>query len=316
MTQIHRVEYDSIGGPEVLHWREVTLAPPGPGEVQIKTLGASVNPIDAKIRAGKLAPLPLAFPAQSGRDGMGQVTALGPEVDPAWLGQRVCYLMPRGPMGSWAEAVNLPVALLAKVPDGLPDLTAAALPLAGLSALAVLEAGGIEPLGEADDLRILLHAAAGGVGRIVLQLARLAGASVHCTASEANRQRLMALGAAKVWAYDTGEDFRAARDLDLVIDLMGGALHEESYPCLRQGGVMACLNAAPFTDRAAEFGVTTKIAEVAPNPARLELLLDLAAQGHLKPGPALTLPARDFAKAHSLIETGHLSGKLVLDFRS
>ena len=323
MTADHvgRVEYDRTGGPEVLVWRAAPLPPPGPGEVRIRVRAASVNPIDGKIRAGLLPPLPLAFPAQTGRDGMGVVTACGPGVDPSWQGRRVAFLAPRGAAGTWAEAVNLPAAVLAPVPDGVDDLAAAALPLAGLSAAAVLALGGIGPgraeavpVGPAAGPRVLVHAAAGGVGRIAVQLARLAGAEVHATASSASRPALEALGVARVWAYDT-EDFTALRDVDLVVDLMGGAVHERSHAVLRPGGLIACLNAAPFTDRSAEHGTRIARAEVAPDPAVLSRLLALVAEGRLDPGPALVRPARDFAEAQRLSDNGHLHGKLVLDFR-
>lgn len=331
---VGRVEYDQTGGPEVLVWRAAPLPPPGPGEVRIQVHAASVNPIDGKIRAGRLPPLPLAFPAQTGRDGMGVVAACGPGVAPGWQGRRVAFLAPRGAAGTWAEAVNLPAAVLAPVPDGVDDLAAAALPLAGLSAAAVLALGGIGP-GRAEEVpagpdespadgtapsrqaagrRVLVHAASGGVGRIAVQLARLAGAEVHATASSASRPALEALGVARVWAHDA-EDFTVLRDVDLVVDLMGGAVHERSHAVLRPGGLIACLNAAPFTDRSAEHGTRIARAEVAPDPAVLSRLLALVAEGRLDPGPAAVRPARDFAEAQRLSDGGHLRGKLVLDFR-
>lgn len=304
---IHRVEYDRLGGPEVLVWRATSLPPPGPGEVRIAMRGASVNPIDGKIRSGRL-PVPLTFPAGTGRDGMGVVAALGEGVGAKWLGRRVAFLAPRGGMGTWAEAVNMPVSVLAPVPDTVDDLAAAALPLAGLSAAAVLALAG-----ELSGQRVLVHAGAGGVGRIAVQLARIAGAEVHATASSASRAAVEALGA-RVLTYDT-EDFTTLRDMDLVVDLIGGETHARSHAVLRPGGLIACLNAAPFTDRSAETGIRVAVAEVAPDPARLAALLDLVAQDRLDPGPAVVLPASGFAEAQRLSDTGHLRGKLVLDLR-
>nr|WP_229582627.1 zinc-binding dehydrogenase [Paracoccus sp. S-4012] len=209
----------------------------------------------------------------------------------------------------------MPVAVLAEVPETVGDLAAAALPLAGLSAAAVLASGAIALGQSAEGRRVLVHAAAGGVGRIAVQLARLAGAEVHATASAANREVLQDLGAARVWARDA-EDFAALREVDLVIDLLGGEVHARSYQTLRPGGILACLRAAPFTDRSAEFGVRVSVAEVAPDPAVLAQLLDLVAAGKLDPGPAHVLPARDFAEAQRRSDTGRLSGKLVLDFQA
>lgn len=312
---IWRVEHDAHGGPEVLHRRDALLAPPGPGEVRVAMHAASVNPVDGKIRAGLLDGLPPGFPAGTGRDGAGVVAALGAGVGAEWLGRRVAFLAPRGSAGSWASAATLPVDLLSAIPDMVDDLAAAALPLAGLSAAAVARAGGIGIGQRAPGLRVLIHGAAGGVGRIALQLARAAGAEIHATASAANRAVLERLGAHRIWARETG-DFTALRDLDLVIDLVGGAVHGRSYPVLRPGGMIACLKAAPFADRSAEWGLRCVTAEVAPDPAVLSALLDMIAAGELDPGPTRVLPGADFALAQNLCDSGRLRGKLVLDFRS
>lgn len=312
---IWRVEHDVHGGPEVLQRREALLAPPGPGEVRVAMRAASVNPVDGKIRAGLLKGLPSSFPAGTGRDGAGVVVALGAGVEVEWLGRRVAFLAQRGSAGSWASETILPVGLLTAVPDAVDDLAAAALPLAGLSAAAVARAGGIGIGQRAPGMRVLIHGAAGGVGRIALQLARAAGAVVHATASAANRTALERLGAYRVWARET-DDFTVLHDLDLVIDLVGGAVHERSYQVLRPGGLIACLNAAPFADRAAAWGLRCVTAEVAPDPTVLSALLALVAAGELDPGPTRVLPGADFTLAQSLCDSGQLHGKLVLDFRS
>ncbi|MDR5653145.1 quinone oxidoreductase family protein [Ruixingdingia sedimenti] len=310
-TQVWRVEHDRPGGPEVLTWRKGPLPPPAPGEARVAVRAASVNPVDGKIRAGRLPGLPPAFPATTGRDGAGRVLAVGPGVAPGWLNRRVAFLAPRGE-GTWGMAVNLPVAALAEIPAGVDDLAAAALPLAGISAARALALGGLWPLRPAPGLRVLVHAGAGGVGRIAVQLARLTGAEVHATASSASRAAVEALGA-RLWAYDV-EDFTALRDVDLVIDTMGGEVHHRSHAVLRPGGLIACLRAAPFADRSAETGMRVEIAEIAPDAPMLAALLDLVAQGQLDPGPAQVLPASGHAEAQRLSDSGHLRGKLVLDF--
>lgn len=313
-VRVWRVEYDRTGGPEVLVWREAALAAPGRGEVRVAVRAASVNPVDGKIRAGLLPPLPSAFPAGTGRDGAGLVVGLGADVDPVWLGRRVAFLAPRFGPGTWAEAVNLPVAVLAEIPETVNDLVAATLPLVGQSAEAVLAAGGVSLGADARGKRVLIHAAAGGVGRAAVQLAWLAGAEVHATASSARRPALEALGCARVWAYDEGEDFTALREVDLVIDLLGGAVHDRSYTVLRRGGIFACLKAAPFRDRGTEFDVQVVVAEVVPDGALLVRLLALVVAGRLDLGPERVLPATAFVEAQRLSDSGHAGGKIVLDF--
>lgn len=312
--RVWRIEYDRHGGPEVLVRRYCHLSPPGPGEVRIAVRAASVNPVDGKIRGGVFPSFPCVFPSGTGRDGAGVVVALGDGVDPAWLRRRVAFLAPRASSGSWAEAVNMPVGVLGTIPDALDDAAAAALPLAGQSAEAVLNAGGIACRNANKGKRVLILAASGGVGRIAVQLARLAGAQVHATASSGHRTGLERLGCSKVWAYDKGEDYASTDRFDLVVDLLGGAEHERSYRALRKGGTLACLNAKPIVDRSAEFGVRVVVADVIADGARLGALLSLVKEGKLDPGPKRVLPASSFAEAQLLCDGGHAGGKIVLNF--
>ena len=300
------VQFNRHGGPEVLEM--VDCEPPacGPGQLRVAMKAVSVNPVDAKIRSGAMPGIPNAFPAITGRDGAGLVVEAGAGVDPACKAARVAFLGDRG-QGTWAEEVVVPAAFAARIPEGLDWPTAAALPLAGLSAwLSLFDAGQVNP-GD----RVLIHAAAGGVGHIAVQLARAAGAEVWGTCSARNAGFVASLGAEPV-AYDEVHFEEVLSDLDVVLDLIGGMIHERSCKVLRPGGQLIALNAAPFENVAEAHGVHFALTTVRPEAVPLQTMLDRVAAGDLKLAPE-TLPFTAFAEAQERIAKGHTRGKLVLE---
>ena len=161
-NEIVAVEYDAYGGPEVLKLRRRAAPQPGPGEVLVEVHAASVNPVDWKVRAGLLQKFfPVTFPAVTGRDGAGEVVAAGPNADVSLVGQRVCFLAPRG-AGTWCQKIVLPAAEAVQIPATLSYEQAAALPLTGISAWV----GMVQTANVKAGMRVLIHAAAGGVGSL------------------------------------------------------------------------------------------------------------------------------------------------------
>ena len=305
------IEFDTYGGPEVLQLREVSPPAPADGCVLIDVHAVSVNPIDWKIRAGRMAGgTPLASAIITGRDGAGIVAKAGAGIDPSLVGQRVAFLAPRG-VGTWADQVNMPDANFAVVPDGVSVADAAAVPLAGTSAwIPLVDIAKVGP-----GMRVLIHAGAGGVGSLGIQIARARGAHVIATCSARNVDFVKSLGADEVIAYDRTPFESAVRDVDVVFDTMGGDVHDKSYAVLKRGGQMVCLMAEPFTDRSAEFGVTVTQAPVLPRKDILEALLKMLADGSLRVPIEATLPLSDFRRAHELSQTGRTRGKVVLELR-
>lgn len=305
------IEFDSYGGPDVLRQRDI--APPVPAERQIliDAVAVSVNPIDWKIRSGRMAAgMPLTFPATTGRDGAGIVRAAGPGADPALVGRRVAFFGPRG-QGTWADQLALPQENAALAPDGIAFAEAAALPLAGASAWIPLV--GIAQVGPG--MRVLIHAGAGGVGSLGIQIARARGAHVIATASERNVEFVRSLGAHEAIAYDRVPFERDLRDVDVVFDTMGGDVHARSYQVLKRGGLIVHLMAEPFIDRSAEHGVTVKPAPIVPTRDILDALLKMASNGSLRVPIQETLPFSEFRRAHELSQSGHVRGKVVLRLR-
>lgn len=304
------IEFDSYGGPEVLQLREISPPAPGDGDVLIDVHAVSVNPIDWKIRSGRMAGgTPLASAMITGRDGAGIVTAA--TNDPSLIGRRVVFLAPRG-KGTWADQVVMPQDNVAIVPDSVSFADAAAVPLAGTSAwIPLVDIAQVGP-----GMRVLIHAGSGGVGAVGIQIAKAHGAHVIATCSARNADFVKSLGANEVIAYDHTPFDSALRDIDVVFDTMGGEVHDRSYTVLRRGGLMVCLSAEPYADRGAEFGVTVTQAPILPRRDILDALLKMVADGSIRIPIEATLPFADFRRAHELSQTGRVRGKIVLALRN
>ena len=306
-NQVLAVQFSAYGGPDVLELRPVPPPQPGPGDVLVEVHAASVNPIDWKIRSGMLQKVfPVTFPSITGRDAAGLV--IGGEASLA--GKRVCFQAPRG-AGTWTQRIAVPADSVATIPDALSYAQAAAIPLAGLSAWA----GIVQTANVSAGQRVLIHAGAGGVGSMAVQIARHRGAYVLATCSQSNVDFVRSLGAQEAIAYDKVAFENSVRDIDVVFDIMGGEVHKRSYRVLKKGGVLAYLAAAPIEDEGAKYGVEVKMARVQPDRAVLSELVALAVAGKVRPMIEATLPLAEFRKAQELSQRGHARGKTVLMMR-
>lgn len=287
------------GGAEVMRVDEVRDAQAGPGEVLVRVAAASVNPIDWKMRQGLLASVfPLSFPCVLGRDGAGTDVATG---------ERVMGIGAPGRDGTHAEYAVLKREACAALPQGVSFEQAAALGIAGLSAWISL----VENAGLSGGQRVLVHAGAGGVGSLAMQIARLRGAEVWTTCSARNAGWCRAHGAEHVIDY-TPEDFAGlGRIFDVVFDTVGGAVHRRSAEVLKPGGVLAYLNAAPV-ERVARRDVKVLASAVRATPERFKTLLSLVSQGELKVPVETRFPLERGAEAYELSRGGHARGKIVL----
>lgn len=303
------VQFAGYGGPDVLRVNRIPSPSARAGEVVIEVHAASVNPIDWKLRSGLLQKVvPVELPMTSGRDGAGVICAVGDGVSTTRIGRRVCFIAARG-VGTWAERIVLPDEFAVPIPDSLSMTNAAAIPLCGLSAWAAL----VSSARVGPGMKVLVHAGAGGVGSMAIQLAHHRGAYVATTCSSANIEFVRSLGADLAIAYDRDDFARALSGFDVVFDTLGGETHRKSYGVLRKGGTMVCLVAAPFENQAEAYGVTVKIAQVLPDSEALARLVELAAANIVKPLVAKVLPFDEFAEAHRLSERGHGRGKVVLN---
>jgi NADPH:quinone reductase-like Zn-dependent oxidoreductase len=308
------VVMDRPGGPEVLRLAEVEAPDPIPTEVRVRVRAAGVNPVDWKTRSGKgmhrlLGPAPHIL----GWDVGGVVDAVGPGVTRFAPGDAV-YGMPRfpRPAGGYAEYVTAPSRHLAPAPPGLDHVHAAALPLAALMAWQSL----VDTAGVGAGDRVLVHAAAGGVGHLAVQIATARGAYVLGTARAEKHDFLRELGVAEPIDYAAARFEEVARDVDVVLDLIGTRDYgERSLACLRPGGLLITVPSGAdrsVVGRAAQQGKRATGILVEPDGHALEELAALVRAGRLRAEVSEVLALADAARAHALGEAGRTRGKLVL----
>lgn len=305
------IRQDSLGGPDVLRVVEVAKPEPSPTEVLVRVHAAGVNPVDWKTRAGGGF---LGAPPFTVRwDVAGVVEAVGGGVTRFAVGDRV-FGMPRFPReaGGYAEYVTSPSRQLARTPDRLGDIEAAALPLVALTAWqALVDTADVQP-----GQRVLVHAGAGGVGHLAVQIAKARGAHVIATARESNHAFLAELGADEAIDY-TREDVGATvRGADVVLDLVGGETGLRSLPALRDGGLLISVptsaDVEPLRKAAGDRVRVTGIL-VEPDRTGMEAIAALVEDGALRVRVAKTFPLEEAARAHELGESGQTGGgKLVL----
>ncbi|MFD9095869.1 NADP-dependent oxidoreductase [Streptomyces collinus] len=295
------------GGPETLIEKDVERPEPGFNEVLVRVHAAGVNPVDWKTRAsGGL--IDWGTVPAVGWDVSGTVEAVGPGVSLYRPGDEV-FGMPLFPRqaGGYAEYVVAPARHLAPKPAGLTHVEAAALPLAALTAWqALVDTAGVRP-GE----RVLVHAAAGGVGHLAVQIAKARGAYVIGTASAGKHDLVKELGADEVIDYRAVRFEDVVGDVDVVLDGLGGQNAERSLKVLRAGGRLITLP-GPDDVPAAPDSIRAVWMLVEPDHLGLREIAALVERGALKPVVDTVLPLAEAAKAHEIGEQGRTTGKIVL----
>jgi len=307
------ISQDVFGSPDVLH--VVTRPQPvaDPGEIVVRIHAAGVNPTDWKHRAGlpwMSEPVPVL-----GWDVAGVVEQVGSGVTLYEPGDEVFGMLPypRG-AGAYAEYAKAPTRSFARKPANLDHVRAAALPLAALTAhQALVDTADVQP-----GQRVLVHAAAGGVGHLAVQIAKARGAHVIGTASAAKHDLLRELGADELIDYRTVDFAEVLDDVDVVLDTLAGDARTRSLGVLRAGGVLVSLVAGdPESDaadakQAAELGVRLKGLMVEADHAGMRAVARLVEQGALRVHVDATFPLAEAAAAHAHGETGRTTGKIVI----
>jgi len=304
------VTQKTFGGPEVLEIIELDTPVTKATEVLVQLHASGINPIDGFIRSGGY-PMLGQPPFILGWDISGVVVEVDPGVHRFSVGDEV-YGMPFFPRqaGGYAEYVAVPARQLARKPSTIDHVHAAALPLVGLTAWqGLVDIADVQP-----GQRVLIHAAGGGVGHIAVQLAKHLGAEVIATASAGKHELVSSLGADQVIDYRAVDFTTAVRDVDVVLDSVGGDNGPRSIEVLRPGGTLLTLVDRANADlAAATTAAGRRFAGVAvePDGAGLERLAELVDSGGLTVHVEQTFPLEEVAKAHELLFSG-LPGKLVL----
>jgi NADPH:quinone reductase-like Zn-dependent oxidoreductase len=304
--------FRAYGGPEVLEIIDFDKPRPGPGEVLVEVHAASINPIDWKMRQGLLKDFfPLTFPRIVGRDMAGVVAEIGAGVQGVKTGDRVYALADATRQGTLAEYLPIDAGLVRAMPANLDFVEAATLPLAFLTAWISLVQTGELKRGE----RILIHAGAGGVGGIAIQIAKHIGAVVIATCSARNLDYVRALGADEAIDYRATDFAATVRDVDMAYDTVGGDVYERSLKTLKPGGRLVWVRAAPPQGAPSRTDVAIKLAVVNRQPELLDTLRPLVEAGTIKPQIGTVLPMAEAAKALRLSQEGHARGKIIVTVR-
>lgn len=310
------ITIDEFGGVEKLKFADVAAPEPKEDEIQIKIAYTAVNPVDWKIREGYLKDrLPHEFPIILGWDAAGTVSKLGSNVKNFKANDEV-YAYCRKPVvqwGTYAEYICIKASDAALKPKKLNFAQASAIPLAGLTAWQALFDFGQLKKGQT----ILIHAGAGGVGGFAIQFAKNAGAKVYTTASKANHQYVLDLGADAAICYQT-QNFvdvikKNEKDgLDVVFDTMGGNTLRESYDLVKPGGHILGIVEKPDPRETEKRNIVGKYIFVAPNGEELTKIAGLIDAGKIQVPEIHEFTLKEAAKAQEKSKEGHTKGKIVL----
>ncbi|WP_406099786.1 NADP-dependent oxidoreductase [Streptomyces sp. NBC_01013] len=309
MLALHQT---ALGGPEVLQLTELPRPVPGPGEILVAVHAAGLNPTDFKHRAVSLfLPPP---PRTLGWDVSGTVIETGFGVTLFQPGDEVFGMLPYPyGAGSHSEYVTGPARAFVAKPAGIDHIQAAALPLAALTAWQAL----VETAGLRAGQRVLIHAAAGGVGHLAVQIAKERGAHVTGTASAPKHEFLRELGADACIDYRFDDFTDTEEPYDVVLDTLGGETATRSLGVLRPGGTLvSLLPGAEDTPAAAEKAqVRAVVLLVEHDQAGMRAVAELVDRGKLRAHVSGVFPLAEGGRAHAMGETGRTTGKLVLSVR-
>lgn len=309
MKTMKAVSIYSYGGPEVLVQKDAPRPHIDVNEVLVQVHAAAINPVDWKVREGQLkASLPHTFPLVLGWDVSGVVAQIGSGVGRLKVGDEVFSRPDILRDGAYAEFVAIRESEVVLKPRSVDHVHAAALPLAGLTAWQAL----FDVAGLVSGQRILIHGAAGGVGHLAVQLARNRGAQVIGTASATNHDFLRKLGIDEVIDYWTVRFEDVVRDVDVVLDTIGGAVQERSMKVLKPGGILVSTVSAPSVGSADEHRVRHALVVMQPNAIQLTEIARMVDAGKLGVCVETILPLSDAAGAQELNRRGHTRGKIVL----
>jgi NADPH:quinone reductase-like Zn-dependent oxidoreductase len=297
---------EAHGGPEVLKFGDMPDPVAASGEVVVDIVAASVNGADWKVREGKSNQLS-KFPYILGRDFSGVVSALGEGVKDLHVGDEVFGVCDVGQEGAYAEKIAIKAAIVARKPASLSHVDAAALALAGLTAICTVEDTLKLKAGET----ILIQGGAGGVASFAIQLAKHLGARVITTASAANHDYLRKIGADEIIDYNAVDFTKAVKACDAVFDTVGGDVAQRSFAALKPGGRAAFIASGAQAPKPVRSDVVSLRPSVGRDRPHLERIMELVALGAVRPPEVTRYRLSEAVAAHRISESRHFRGKLV-----
>jgi len=303
------IRIHSYGDPSVLRYEQAPLPDLAEDDLLIRVIATSVNPVDWKIRQGLARslldyPLPIIL----GWDVSGIVERTGRAVTRFRPGDAVYSRPDIRRNGTYAEFVAVRESEVAPKPATLSHVEAATLPLVSITAWESLFTTGGLQAGQ----RVLIHAGAGGVGTIAVQLARARGAQVTATASAANAALVAGLGADEVIDYRQTPVAQMPRGFDLVFDTIGGATQDASWDLLAPGGMLVSIVSPPAQEVAQARGLRAGYVFIQPNAAILTELGQMVDMAQIRPVVGAEFALKDIRQAHEFSETGRARGKIAI----
>ncbi len=298
------------GGPEELKYGVLPDPAAKRGEVVVDIHAASVNGADWKVRSGESYPQ-TKFPYVLGRDFSGVVSAVGEGVEDLAVGDPVFAVCDVGQEGAYAEKIAIKASIVARKPASISHVDAAALALAGLTALVSIEDTLKLRAGET----ILIQGGAGGVASIAIQLAKHIGARVITTASAANHAYLRGIGADQIIDYNVQDFTKMVSGCDAVFDTVGGDVTQRSFAVLKPGGRAAFIASGAQAPKPARGEVQSLRPQVGRDRPHLDRIVELVGKGALRVPEITRFPLSEAAAAHKVSQARHFRGKLVLQVR-
>lgn len=302
------VQIDKYGEADELQVHDVQRPSPKDGEILVRIFDAGVNPFDWKVRRGYMKDvMPAKFPLTMGYDFAGVVEEVGGGVDEFKKGDRVFGFT----QGSYAEYAVTDQSHIARLPDKVSYEVAASLPTPALTAYQIIT-NHIQPLGAKE---ILIHGAAGSVGSLAVQVAKFSGMTVYANATKEDEKFLKDLGVTAVIDYRTQKFEDVCRNLDAIVDLVGGDTLTRSFQCVKKGGIIVSTVSQPSEQLVKEKGVQGKSFLTNQNSKDLAAIAQMVADGKLKVRISDILPLEEAAEAQRLNETGRAHGKVVIQIQ-
>lgn len=300
------MQFTAFGDSGVLQLNEVDRPQPKENEILIKVAATTVNPIDMKVRSGGMQKImPVNLPYTPGSDVAGKVEAIGSGVSRLKIGEKV---LASTFGGTYAEYVVLKEEQAATIPDNIGFNEAASLAVPLVTSYSFLVEGGDLKARQ----RVLIHGASGGVGSIMVQMAKALGAYVIGTASGDGLALAKSLGADEMIDYKTQDFTKLVKDADLVIDMVGGETQAKSFGVIKQGGKLLSAVMPPSEELARQNHIIAKFISSAPSYKKLEFGAKLVEEGKIKTQIAKVMKLEDAAQAQDIVSAGGLNGKVVL----
>jgi NADPH:quinone reductase-like Zn-dependent oxidoreductase len=304
------VRIHAYGDSSALVYEDAPRPEVGASEILIRVHATTVNPFDCAARSGYMTEFyPYTLPYTPGLDVSGIVEEVGADVTEFAPGDAVFGRADPACCGANAEFAAVAASNVALKPASLDHTQAAALPHVSLTAWRAL----IDAAHVSEGQTVLIHAAAGGVGSLAVQLAKWRGAKIIGTASGYNMDFLRELGVDEAIDYTTTPFEEIAHDVDVVLDNVGGGAQERSWQVLKPGGILVSIVQPPSLEKAAEYGVQAQfIMALPPAGPILKEIATLVETGYVKPIVATVYPLKEIKKGHDIVWDKHVRGKIVI----